>query len=174
MQPTNAKVQNMPSMTQTVVSAVLGLLFCGSVSAVTPVHKCVVDGAVTYQSVPCPSGQVGPVPTAPQLNDERKKRAAAAGEIAGNRQSLTPPAQSKASSVSEPAAPAGVAKPRLSATQAPRSLNGNFGCDARKYCSQMTSCTEAKYFLANCAGVKMDGDGNGVPCEQQWCSRQVP
>jgi hypothetical protein len=35
----------------------------------------------------------------------------------------------------------------------------------------MTSCAEAKYFLANCPGAKMDGDGNGVPCERQWCNR---
>jgi len=33
----------------------------------------------------------------------------------------------------------------------------------------MKSCAEAKYFLASCPGVKMDGDKNGIPCEQQWC-----
>ena len=44
-----------------------------------------------------------------------------------------------------------------------------FTCDERKMCTQMTSCLEAKYFLAHCPGVKMDGDGDGIPCEQQWC-----
>jgi len=44
-----------------------------------------------------------------------------------------------------------------------------FRCDGRVYCSQMTSCAEAKYFLSNCPGVKMDGDRDGVPCERQWC-----
>ena len=44
-------------------------------------------------------------------------------------------------------------------------------CDGRTYCSQMTSCAEATWFLKNCPGVKMDGDRDGVPCEQQWCSR---
>lgn len=44
-----------------------------------------------------------------------------------------------------------------------------YRCDGRKYCSQMTSCQEATYFLKNCAGVKMDGNNDGVPCEQQWC-----
>ncbi|SEK13076.1 MULTISPECIES: excalibur calcium-binding domain-containing protein [unclassified Variovorax] len=44
-----------------------------------------------------------------------------------------------------------------------------FTCDGRKYCSQMTSCQEATYFLKNCPGVKMDGNNDGVPCEQQWC-----
>lgn len=44
-----------------------------------------------------------------------------------------------------------------------------FSCDGRTHCSQMTSCDEATYFLRNCPGVKMDGDNDGVPCEQQWC-----
>jgi cold shock CspA family protein len=44
-----------------------------------------------------------------------------------------------------------------------------FSCDGRTYCSQMTSCAEATFFLKNCPGVKMDGNHDGVPCEQQWC-----
>ena len=44
-----------------------------------------------------------------------------------------------------------------------------FQCDGRKHCSQMNSCSEAKLFLKNCPGMEMDGDGDGVPCEQQWC-----
>jgi hypothetical protein len=46
---------------------------------------------------------------------------------------------------------------------------GRFSCDGRTRCSQMTSCDEAKYFLAHCPGVKMDGEGDGIPCEGQWC-----
>jgi cold shock CspA family protein len=46
----------------------------------------------------------------------------------------------------------------------------SYRCDGRIYCSQMTSCAEATFFLQNCPGVKMDGDGDGVPCEQQWCT----
>jgi excalibur calcium-binding domain-containing protein len=45
-----------------------------------------------------------------------------------------------------------------------------FRCDGRTHCSQMTSCAEATFFLRNCPAVKMDGDGDGVPCERQWCS----
>jgi len=48
--------------------------------------------------------------------------------------------------------------------------SGNFRCDGRTHCSQMTSCAEATYFLRNCPGVKMDGNNDGVPCEQQWCT----
>ena len=43
-------------------------------------------------------------------------------------------------------------------------------CDGRQYCSQMTSCGEARYFLKNCPGVKMDGNHDGVPCQEQWCT----
>ena len=45
-----------------------------------------------------------------------------------------------------------------------------FSCDGRTYCSQMSSCAEARFFLANCPGVRMDGNRDGVPCEQQWCT----
>lgn len=44
-----------------------------------------------------------------------------------------------------------------------------YQCDGRQYCSQMHSCEEAKYFIRHCLHTKMDGDGDGVPCEQQWC-----
>lgn len=44
-------------------------------------------------------------------------------------------------------------------------------CDGRTHCSQMKSCEEAKYFLKNCPGTEMDGDGDGTPCEKQWCNR---
>jgi cold shock CspA family protein len=46
----------------------------------------------------------------------------------------------------------------------------NWRCDGRSYCSQMRSCAEAKFFLNNCPNTKMDGNHDGVPCEQQWCT----
>ncbi len=50
---------------------------------------------------------------------------------------------------------------------------GSFHCDGRQYCSQMTSCEEAKYFLKNCPDVKMDGGNHdGIPCEGQWCGEE--
>ncbi|WP_327440310.1 excalibur calcium-binding domain-containing protein [Pseudomonas donghuensis] len=52
---------------------------------------------------------------------------------------------------------------------APKLVSPPFKCDGRKYCSQMTSCKEAKNFLQNCPGMEMDGDYDGVPCEAQWC-----
>lgn len=44
-----------------------------------------------------------------------------------------------------------------------------FSCDGRTYCSQMTSCAEATYFIEHCPATKMDGNNDGVPCEKQWC-----
>lgn len=56
-------------------------------------------------------------------------------------------------------------------TQAPVSAASSpFQCDGRKYCSQMTSCKEAKYFLKSCPDTEMDGDRDGIPCESQWCT----
>jgi Excalibur calcium-binding domain len=47
-----------------------------------------------------------------------------------------------------------------------------FRCDGRTHCSQMRSCEEATFFLRNCPNVKMDGDNDGIPCEQQWCKNK--
>jgi hypothetical protein len=43
--------------------------------------------------------------------------------------------------------------------------NQSFKCDGREYCSQMNSRAEAEFFTRNCPNTKMDGDGDGVPCE---------
>lgn len=48
--------------------------------------------------------------------------------------------------------------------------SSRYRCDGRSFCSEMRSCAEATYFLQHCPGVEMDGDGDGIPCEQQWCS----
>lgn len=40
-----------------------------------------------------------------------------------------------------------------------------FVCDGRQHCSQMRSRAEAEFFIANCPNTKMDGDRDGIPCE---------
>ncbi len=40
-----------------------------------------------------------------------------------------------------------------------------FKCDGRVHCSDMTSRQEADWFVANCLGTKMDGNGDGEACE---------
>ena len=53
--------------------------------------------------------------------------------------------------------------------QAPAPVsNRTFTCDGRQHCSQMSSYEEASFFLANCPNTKMDGDNDGIPCEQQF------
>lgn len=47
--------------------------------------------------------------------------------------------------------------------------NAKFLCQGKHYCSEMISCEEATLYLKNCPGVKLDGDGDGIPCESQWC-----
>ncbi|QYJ82906.1 excalibur calcium-binding domain-containing protein [Shewanella aegiceratis] len=45
-----------------------------------------------------------------------------------------------------------------------------FRCETGKtHCSHMRSCEEATYYIRHCPGTEMDGDGDGVPCERQWC-----
>jgi len=56
------------------------------------------------------------------------------------------------------------------AATAPTPVTSTFRCDGRTHCSQMTSCAEATWFLNNCPGTKLDGNNDGIPCEQQWCT----
>ncbi|MBU8975897.1 cold shock domain-containing protein [Lysobacter sp. MMG2] len=65
-------------------------------------------------------------------------------------------------------APATVAVQPAAAAAQP-AASPAFTCDGRTMCSQMNSCAEAKYFLQHCPHTAMDGNGDGVPCEQQWC-----
>ena len=51
----------------------------------------------------------------------------------------------------------------------PAAITSSFRCDGRTRCSHMTSCNEAMFFLRNCPGTQMDGNHDGVPCEEQWC-----
>lgn len=125
--------------------------------AAGPIFKCELEGRVTFQNTPCPSNEPRSQPDIHRLNAEARKRreAEAAKPVA------SPPAQ---------AATPVPSKPTPSPVPITKSTDA-FRCDGRKYCSQMTSCREATYFLKNCPGVKMDGDGDGIPCEVQWCGK---
>lgn len=46
-----------------------------------------------------------------------------------------------------------------------------FQCEAGKtHCSHMSSCAEATFYIQHCPNTQMDGNGDGIPCERQWCS----
>jgi hypothetical protein len=124
------------------MGAIASVVLAPTGAEARPMSKCVVNGSVTYQQGPCPSEDTGKRPSVEELNAEVKARRAAAAATAA---AASAPAERKTAKA--------------------------LRCDGRQYCSQMSSCDEAKYFLANCPGVKMDGDGNGIPCEQQWCTR---
>jgi len=47
--------------------------------------------------------------------------------------------------------------------------NQVFKCSGKMRCSEMSSCAEATYYLNHCPGTIADGDGDGIPCEDQWC-----
>lgn len=59
---------------------------------------------------------------------------------------------------------------RREAQPVDRPAQASFSCDGRTHCSQMTSCAEATWFINHCPGTEMDGNRDGVPCEQQWCN----
>lgn len=54
--------------------------------------------------------------------------------------------------------------PRPSAQPAAISADA-FSCGTKRYCSQMTSCEEARFHLTQCGLSRLDSDGDGVPCE---------
>jgi len=56
------------------------------------------------------------------------------------------------------------------AAPAPVASASTYQCDGRTHCSQMRSCAEAEHFLQHCPNTKMDGDRDGIPCENQWCN----
>lgn len=42
----------------------------------------------------------------------------------------------------------------------------SFRCGSKTYCREMASCEEARYFLRQCGLKRLDGDGDGMPCER--------
>ncbi|MFZ1830698.1 MAG: thermonuclease family protein [Candidatus Competibacteraceae bacterium] len=43
--------------------------------------------------------------------------------------------------------------------------SGGFSCSGKRYCREMTSCEEAKFYLTQCGVGSLDGNKDGVPCE---------
>ena len=153
------------------VAFVMGLFLMATSVNAQQMYKCKVNGAVTYQQDPCPVGQVRKPPTLQELNAGEKKRREAAAAVAVEKpvvvqeKTAANPQNLQSSQSSEKFTPTVSNAPTASTS------SSSFSCDGRKYCSQMKSCAEAHFFLANCPGVKMDGDKDGIPCEEQWCTR---
>ena len=45
-----------------------------------------------------------------------------------------------------------------------------YSCNGKTFCSQMISCGEAIFYQEKCGASEMDGNRDGIPCEQQWCN----
>jgi hypothetical protein len=43
---------------------------------------------------------------------------------------------------------------------------GSPTCGSKRYCGQMSSCAEARFYLDQCGVFRLDGDHDGVPCER--------
>lgn len=39
-------------------------------------------------------------------------------------------------------------------------------CEGKKTCKEMSSCAEARFYLTQCGVSRLDGDGDGMPCEK--------
>ncbi len=39
-------------------------------------------------------------------------------------------------------------------------------CGTKRYCREMDTCNEAKFYFQSCGAGWLDGDGDGVPCEK--------
>lgn len=47
-----------------------------------------------------------------------------------------------------------------------RLVQRSYSCSPRRTCSQIGSCQEARWYLANCSwGGRLDRDNDGIPCE---------
>jgi len=46
-----------------------------------------------------------------------------------------------------------------------RSPTGGFTCGPKRYCTEMSSCLEARFYLRQCGLGRLDGNGDGTPCE---------
>lgn len=136
----------------------------------------IVGEVVTFETESGPGGKV------------RAVRVARQGDSAPSRKPAPPQAPRTASvprilvAVAAMAAMAGyafthyaprpepVATPSQALVHPSSPPTAGFKCDGRTTCSQMTSCEEATFFLRHCPDTQMDGNGDGEPCEQQWCN----
>ncbi len=60
----------------------------------------------------------------------------------------------------------GVRVSSAAVTSKARSNNrNNATCGSKRYCGEMSSCEEAMYFLDSGGLSRLDGDGDGIPCE---------
>lgn len=57
------------------------------------------------------------------------------------------------------------APPALQKGAAPAASSAvTFTCGKKRYCKQMSSCAEARFYLTKCGAKRLDGNRDGIPC----------
>ena len=56
-------------------------------------------------------------------------------------------------------------KPKLEQASLSAESVGDFTCGPKRFCKQMDSCAEARFYLENCGVSRLDKDDDGIPCE---------
>ena len=92
------------------------------------------------------------------LDDERRAREAGAGLWSMPQVQHVPPWQWRRGTRA-------ANTPAIASAPSPAS----FTCGRKTYCREMTSCAEALFYLRRCGLTRIDGDGDGVPCEKRHC-----
>jgi endonuclease YncB( thermonuclease family) len=55
---------------------------------------------------------------------------------------------------------------RVAPKAEPTSQPVNSSCGSKRYCKEMASCDEAKFYLSQCGLSHLDKDSDGIPCEK--------
>lgn len=58
---------------------------------------------------------------------------------------------------------------QVGATHPDKADTTTYACSGKTQCSEMRNCAEAEFYLKNCPATSMDGDMDGIPCEDQHC-----
>ena len=98
------------------------------------------------------------------LRLEGEAQAAKRGVWALPEAQRVPPWQWRALARSEPM-PTVRPQPAMSVAPSAAPGAGGFSCGAKRYCTEMASCAEARFHHAQCGLSRLDRDGDGVPCE---------
>lgn len=54
----------------------------------------------------------------------------------------------------------------MSEAPATEQTDQSFTCVGKRYCREMASCAEAMFYMKECGITRLDGDRDGVPCEE--------
>jgi hypothetical protein len=118
---------------------------------------CVVMFCAGRCSVDVPATQRVPLAAIPDAHTPAEKTTITAPPVALAVKQPSPPVESIR------VAPALPVEPQVSYSE-PQKTEG-LSCGSKRLCRQMNSCSDAMHYLNDCGIGRLDGDGDGVPCE---------